>query len=124
MHIVRIVVRRALSVAAIYVVALHTILIGIVPVLVAGDPFSIICHSDAQAVAPAKQTPGRPDPVPSQACDHCNLCSVLASPALVSVFAGQLVLMRPSQVLQPASTAVRGHLAIALHFARGPPNFA
>ena len=45
--------RRAVSLVAIYVVALHTILLGIVPVAasasVAGDPFSIICHSDAQA---------------------------------------------------------------------------
>ena len=128
LHIVRVGVRRALSLAAIYVVALHTILLGIVPVSAgvsgAGDPFSIICHSDAQAVAPAEKTPGLPDSVPGHACDHCNLCSVSASPALISVFAGQLAPVRLLQVLQSASTAVRSQLAITPHLARGPPNFA
>ena len=45
LHIVRIGVRRALSLAAIYVIALHTILLGLVPVsageLVVGDPLSV-----------------------------------------------------------------------------------
>ena len=51
-----------MSWAAIYAVALRAVLLGIAPVIsggvVAGDPFSIICHSDAQAVARANQTPG------------------------------------------------------------------
>ena len=128
LQIVRMRLRRAVSFAAIYAIALHTILLGIAPVPagvpVAGDPFSIICHSDAQAGGAAEQTPGGPDVVPGHACDHCNLCS--ASPPLVidSVFAGQLAPVRLLQVLQPASTAAPSHLAITLHLARGPPNFA
>jgi hypothetical protein len=119
---------RPVSFAAIYAVALHTILLGIVPVVasasVAGDPFSIICHSDAQPRGAAEQAPGGPDIVPGHACDHCNLCS--ASPALVLdfVFAGQLAPTRLLQVLQPASTAARSHFAVTLHLARGPPYLA
>ena len=128
LYIVRMGVRRALSLAAIYVVALHTILLGLVPVpageSVVDDPLSIICHSDAQAVAPAEQAPGRPDIIPGHACDHCNLCSASAAPVLRSVLAGQLAPMRQLQVLLPASTAARSHLAITPHLARGPPNFA
>ena len=127
LRFVRTGLRRAVSLVAIYVVALHTILLGIVPVAasasVAGDPFSIICHSDAQAGGAAEQTPGRPD-VPGHACDHCILCSASAPPVLVSVFAGQLVPLRLLQVLQPASTAARSHSAITPHLARGPPYFA
>ena len=120
--------RRAVSLAAIYAVALHTILLGIVPVAaggsVAGDPFSIICHSDAQAVAPAEQAPDRPDIIPGHACDHCILCSAAAPPLLDSVLAGQLAPTRLLQVLQPASTAARSHFAITQHLARGPPYLA
>ena len=56
--------RRAVSLAAIYAVALHIILFGIAPVPASGsgadDPFSIICHSDAQAVGAAEQAPAGP----------------------------------------------------------------
>ena len=42
-------VRRLVSWAAVYAVALHAVLLGTVPVIsggsVAGDPFSIICHA-------------------------------------------------------------------------------
>ena len=128
LHIVRMGVRRALSLAAIYVVALHTILLGIVPVpaggSIVGDPLSVICHSDARAVAPAEQAPGGPDIIPGHACDHCILCSASAPLVLNYVLAGELVHTRLLQVLQPASTAVRSHLAITPHLARGPPNFA
>ena len=105
LHIVRIGVRRALSFAAIYVIALHTILLGLVPVSagesVVGDPLSVICHSNAQAAAPAEQVPGRPDIIPGHACDQCNLCSASVAPVLDPVLAGQLAPMRQLQVLIP-----------------------
>ena len=118
--------RRALNLAAIYVVALHTILLGVVPVpavSVVDASLSIICHSDVEAVAPA-QSPGRPDIIPGHACDHCILCSASAPLVLNYVLAGELAPTRLLQVLQPASTAVRSHLTITPHLARGPPNFA
>ena len=122
LHIVRIGVRRALSLAAIYVIALHTILLGLVPVSagesVVGDPLSVICHSDAQAAAPAEQAPGRPD---GHACDQCNLCSASVAPVLDPVLAGQLAPTRLMQVLHPESTALRSHLATTPHLPRGPP---
>ena len=69
--------RRVVSLAAIYVVALHTILLGIVPVAasasVAGDPFSIICHSDAQAGGASEEAPDRPDIIPGHACELHSL---------------------------------------------------
>ena len=125
LHIVRIGVRRALSLAAIYVIALHTILLGLVPVSarksVVGDPLSVICHSDVQAAAPAEQAPGRPDIIPGHACDQCNLCSASGAPVLDPVLAGQLAPTRLMQVLHPKSTALRSHLAITPHLPRGPP---
>jgi hypothetical protein len=127
LHSMRTSIRRLVSWVAIYAVALHAILLGVAPALAggaaAGDPFAIICHSDAQGAASGEQAPGRPD-VPGHACDHCILCSASAPPVLVSVFAGQLVPLRLLQVLQPASTAARSHPAITPHLARGPPNFA
>jgi hypothetical protein len=120
--------RQIVNFVAIYAVALHAILFGFAPMLAGGsagnDPFAIICHSDAQGVAPAEQSPGRPDIVPGHVCDHCNICSASTSPVLNSVLAGQLAPTRLLQVLQPVSAAVRSHLAITLHLARGPPNFA
>jgi hypothetical protein len=121
-------VRQIVSLVAIGAVALHALLFGVAPMLeggsARGDPFAIICHSDAQGVAPAEQTPDRPDIIPGRACDHCNLCSASTPPVLNSVLAGQLAPTRLLQVLQPVSAAVRSHLAITPHLARGPPNFA
>ena len=58
---------------AIYAVALHTIMLGVVPSVMAGqaqfDPFSVICHG-VGAASSLDRTPGQPD-LP-QACEHCN----------------------------------------------------
>ena len=120
-------VRQTVSLVAIYAVALHAILFGLAPVLAAGsaagDPFAIICHSDAQGIAPAEQAPSVPDIIPGNACDHCILCSASTPPMLESMFAGQLSPTRLLQVLHPVSAAVRTRPAITLHLARGPPNF-
>ena len=62
----RIGVRQAVSWAAIYAIALRAILLGVAPVVVGGpaaeDPFSIICHSDGQDLAPTEQPPARASP--------------------------------------------------------------
>jgi Protein of unknown function (DUF2946) len=121
-------VRQIVTLVAIWAVALHALLFGIAPMLASGsagsDPFAIICHSDAQGAAPTEQAPNRPDTIPGRACDHCNLCSASTPPVLKPVLAGQLAPTRLLQVLQPVSAAVRSHLAITPHLARGPPNFA
>jgi len=50
-------------VLAIYAVALHVILLGLVPIATNGEivnPFSVICHSTGPAAA-GDETPGKPD---------------------------------------------------------------
>jgi hypothetical protein len=117
--------RRAIGLVAIYAIALHVILwSAIAPTLAANqlDPFSIICHSEADA--PPDQAPDNPAPAPGHACDHCNLCSVSAPPALAPIFAGQHAPVRLLQILQPTSSAVSSHLTTTPKLARGPPSFA
>jgi hypothetical protein len=121
--------RRAVSLAAIYAVALQTIVLGIVPMAsgaggsVAGDPFSFICHSDAQTVAPAEQTPDTPDIIPGHACDYCNLCTAVASPPTpgLALFA-RLLPARVLHVVQPLSTTVRTGVTSDPKLARAPPH--
>ena len=118
-------VRRAVSWAAIYAVALHVVLLGFAPVisggLVAGDPFSIICHSDAQAFAPTDQLPGSSDHAPGHACEHCNLCSASVPPPAPDVLIGTVLPLRVTHVLRPALSARRIGVASDPKLARGPP---
>ena len=120
--------RRAVTIVAIYAIALHSVLIGVAPAFAgkadATDPFAIICHSDALAVAPAEQAPDSHNNVPGHACEHCNLCSVSGSPVLDLTIAGHLAPTPLLQILQPVSTSVRSHLVVIPHLARGPPFFA
>jgi hypothetical protein len=128
LHIVRMGLRRAVSLAAIYAVALQTIALGIAPMAsgaggsVAGDPFSVICHSDAQTVAPAEQTPDTPDIIPGHACDYCNLCTAAAPPPTrdLALF-GRLLPARVLHGLRPLSTTVRTGTTSDPKLARGPP---
>ncbi|MGA7386782.1 MAG: DUF2946 family protein [Pseudolabrys sp.] len=120
-------VRRLVSWAAIYAVALHGVLLGIAPIttsddLVAGDPFSIICHSNARTFAPTDQTPGRSDHVPGNACEHCNLCSVLVPPAAPDALIGTVLPLRVVQVLRPVLSGARIGAASDPKLARGPPH--
>jgi hypothetical protein len=121
-------VRRAVSWAAIYAVALHAILLGVVPIAANGatvDPFSVICHSVASAAVPDDEAPGKPDLVPGHACEHCNLCAAAAPlPAPDIVLIGILMPTRLLQVLRPASAAPRVGIAFRPNLARGPPSFA
>ena len=121
----RLSVKRVVSWAAIYAVALHAILLGVAPVVagnsVAGDPSAIICHSDTQAVA-TDQSPSRPDLAPGNACEHCNLCSVSAPPPAPDVAANGVILALPvTHILRPASSAPRIGLTSDPKLARGPP---
>jgi hypothetical protein len=121
----RVALRRSLSWLAIYAIALHTILLGVAPLMAAPtvDPFSVICHSQAPGAAPAEQMPA--SPAPSHACDHCNLCSAMAPPdELDGVVIAQLTPPKLLQVLRPASTSGRAGIADNPNRARGPPSFA
>src|SRR5665213_1914210 len=73
--------RKNVSWLAIFAIALHTILAGVLlPAFAAPvDPFSVICHSQSIDAAPDSQT-GLPGQTPSGPCDHCKLCSAAAAP--------------------------------------------
>jgi hypothetical protein len=120
--------RQVTSWVAIYAVALHVILLGLVPIAANGatvNPFSVICHSIAPTGAAGDETPGKPDLIPGHACEHYNLCSAAAPPPAPGiVLIGNLLPTRLLQVLRPVSQASRAGIAFSPNFARGPPPFA
>lgn len=115
--------QRSVSVLAIYVIALTTILSAFAaPPAVSAtlDPFSVICHSGSSDSSATEQTPAQQ--APSKACDHCSLCLVTASLAGPDAIpAGHLAPPSVLQILTPASTAARAHFAVTPNLARGPP---
>ena len=110
---------------AIYSVALHAVVLAVAPVIggnsIAGDPFSIICRSDARAVAPTTQSPVSPDQLPGHACEHCNLCSISVAPPAPDVFTSIVLPLRVAHVLRVALSTPRIGLASDPKLARGPP---
>ena len=125
----RIGLRKVVSWVAIYAVALHVILLGLASVAAntsaAVDPFSVICHSVAQAGAAGDEAPGKPDLIPGHACEHCNLCSAAAPPPAPDVALN--VDLRPVRVLNvlfPASAPARTGVTSDPKLARGPPQSA
>ena len=118
-------VRRTIGYVTIYAVALHAVLLGVAPVIggnsIASDPFSIICRSDPQAVAPTTQSPVSPDQLPGHACEHCILCSTSVAPPAPDVFIGTVLPLRIAHVLRPALSTPRISLASDPKLARGPP---
>ena len=125
LHIMRMGLRRAVSWAAIYAVALHAVLLGVAPVIsggpVADDPFGIICHSGAQPFGPTSQTPVSHDHVPGYSCEHCNLCSASVPPPAPEALIGTVFPLRVVQVLHPALSAPRIGCASDPKLPRGPP---
>ncbi|MGH6724913.1 MAG: DUF2946 family protein [Pseudolabrys sp.] len=119
--------RLVTSWVAIYAVALHVILMGLVPIAANGEPvnpFSVICHSAAPATTAGDEAPGKPDLVPGHACEHCNLCSAAAPPSAPDIaLIGNLAPARLLHVLQPASQTPRAGIAFRPNLARGPPLF-
>ncbi len=119
--------RQWISVLAMYLVALNTILwaaLAPVPAVGSFDPLSAICHSLAQtADQTAAQTPDGQPAKPSKACDHCSLCSTTpaASNSVDSVLAGILAPGRLLRVLHPSDAAHTTTVDFSPGLARGPP---
>jgi hypothetical protein len=120
-------VKKALSVVAIYTIALHAVLwafAGSFANAAPGvDPFTVICHSVAPDETADTQTPAVPVHGPSHACDHCNLCgSVTPPPVPDVVLAGRLTPVRVLDVLRPADLGPHEGRAADPKLARGPPH--
>jgi len=120
----RIGVRKVVSWAAIYAIALRAILLGVAPVItggaVADDPFTIICHSDGQALAPTER-PAAPNTVPGHACEHCNLCSASTPPPAPGAVLGTMLPSHLTDVLRPTSSVPHIKIQSNSKLARGPP---
>lgn len=110
---------KSVSLVACFAIAMHAILFG-VAMAAAVDPFTVICHSDPAGAPASEQAPAQH--TPSQACDHCSLCTVAASAAAPdAILAGHLTPPSLLHVLTPRSHKARAHLAATQHSARGPP---
>ena len=114
--------RTFTGLVAIYAVAMHVVLAGLMPVGAVAtplDPLTVICHS-VPADAGSQQDPGAPKP--GHACAHCNLCTTVALPPVPATqLAGTLAPVRVLHVLRPVSTSARHSLASDPKLARGPP---
>jgi hypothetical protein len=118
--------RRSVSWLAIFAIALHTILVGLMPLASAApiDPFNVICHSQP-ADSSALPAGSGPASVPSGPCDHCKLCSAVATPtAPDTLLDSNLAPTSLVAVLYPASMAPAGGIARTPKLARGPPQRA
>lgn len=118
--------RQGLSWLAIYVVAMHVILVGLVPFAGSGpgalDPFSVICHAAVPSDAAGNEAPSKPDLIPGHACEHCNLCSAAGPPPApdIALFAN-MAPARVLHVLRPVSAPRRAEVTSDPKLARGPP---
>lgn len=118
--------RRVISFLAIYAVALNLIFLGLAPVGASAnaiDPFSVICHSIAGTQG--DEAPSKSGLIPGHACEHCNLCSIVAPPPAPDVALNiDFRPVRILQVLRPESTEPRAGLSSDPKLARGPPQKA
>ena len=119
--------RQCISVLAMYVIALNTILwaaLAPVPAAASFDPLSVICHSASQSADSTADatTTGQPAK-PSKACDHCSLCGTTpsSSNSVDSILAGILEPGRLLRVLHPSDAAHRTSVDFSPSLARGPP---
>jgi hypothetical protein len=117
--------KRLFTFAAIYVIALQTILVSIAPLASLGssavDPFLIICRSDGQPHASndgAGETDGHR---PRQSCVHCTLCNIPTAALVPSVVISIVALALFAPFLRPSLSAPRIGFVFGCMFARGPP---
>jgi hypothetical protein len=119
--ILRRLLRRGVTLAATYAVALNVIFLGLAPFAAKAnpaDPFSIICHS----LAGGDEAPAKSGLVPGKACEHCNLCGATEPPPAPEIaYAVDTAPPRLLRILIPVSMPDRGSVTAGPHLARGPP---
>jgi hypothetical protein len=118
-------IRRVVSWAAIYAIALQTILVGILPLTdrssIGGDTFSVICRSDNPYFAFNDIFPGGNDDLVGHDCHHCALCNASVSPNPPETFIAAVLPLVAAHVFQqllcPPTLGVTSNPKLA----RGPP---
>ena len=119
--------KRLFISAAIYVIALQTILVGIGPLASLGssavDPFLIICRGGGQPHASNNGAGESDDRRPNQNCMHCVLCNVPTAPLVPSVVISIVALASFALFLRPSLGVPRIVFVFGRMFARGPPQF-
>ena len=121
------VVRKSVSLLAIYLIALTTILSTFSAPQTASaavDPFSIICHSGASDAPPGDSGPAFPASMPNHACDHCNLCNAAptASVTFDGFVIGHLAPSKPLRIRPHAESVARYHFGGSQRQPQGPPS--
>jgi hypothetical protein len=120
-------IRKAVTVLALYAIALHVILLGMVPpgTIAALDAISVICHTTGPAAAPGEPPAGTLKFIPGRAIDHCDLCSAAAPPpAPDAATAIDYQSTRVLHIFRPTSTPALRYITSNPKLARGPPSIA
>jgi hypothetical protein len=120
--------KRVFVSAAICLIALQTILLGIAPLASLGssvvDPFLIICRSEGQPHASDSSNGGSGSHRSSEDCLHCVLCTTSTPPLVPSAAIGIVALASFVLFIRPSLTAPYVGRFSGRTFARGPPQFA
>ena len=117
--------RQSVTFLAIYIIALHAVLWGLIaePNATNGfDPSTVICHSEAST--PSQQDPDRGPLGPAHACDQCNLCNAAVSAVVPNTIL--IARFQPIPILQVLTASIAGRDGVTTDpkLARGPPAFA
>ena len=114
--------------AAICLIALQTILLGIAPLASLGssavDPFLIICRSEGQPHASDSSNGGSGSHRSGEDCLHCVLCTTSTPPLVPSAAIGVVALASFALFLRPSLAAPHVGRVSGRIFARGPPQVA
>jgi hypothetical protein len=123
----RLVLRRSVTLFAMYVIALHMILLGVLPVSPGAfaliDPFAIICHTTGPAANSGEPPPGTIHFVPGRAADQCTLCNGAAPPPAPDIaIEVDFKWARIPHALRPVLRSARPGLTSNPKLTRGPPS--
>ena len=119
--------KRVVVSAAIYLIALQTVLLSIAPLASLGssavDPFLIICRGEGQPHASNDGIGGSDNHHSGQNCLHCVLCTTPTPPPVSFIAIRIPALASFALFLRPSLGAACIGLVPGRTFARGPPQF-